>query len=70
MKARSDPGAIFPKTWELIEALDDAQLKAMKKEQLQCAIEVALDKVSQNSELLFDAPLIYLLLTQPVEGPT
>ena len=69
MKARSDPGAIFPKTWELIEALDDAQLKATKKEQLQCAIEVALDKVSKNSELLFEAPLIYLLLTHPVEGP-
>eukprot|EP00956_Cyclotella_meneghiniana_P028432 scaffold66060_cov25-Cyclotella_meneghiniana.AAC.1 len=29
----------------------------------------ALDKVSKNSELLMEAPLIFLLLTHPVEGP-
>ena len=50
-------------------ALADEDLKKMKLEQLQAAVQASLDKVSKNSELLLEAPLIFLLLTHPVEGP-
>ena len=49
--------------------LEDEELKEMKLEQLDEAMAAALDKVSKNSELLMEAPLIFLLLTHPVEGP-
>jgi hypothetical protein len=50
-------------------ALENEDLKKMKLEQLEEAINASLDKVSKNSELLLEAPLIFLLLTHPVEGP-
>ena len=49
--------------------LEDEELKATKLEQLNESMAAALDKVSKNSELLMEAPLIFLLFTHPVEGP-
>ena len=67
--AKKDPSAIFVETTKLINELDDEDLKRIKTEQLTHAIDDALDKVSKNSELLLEAPLIFLLITHPVEGP-
>ena len=67
--AKKDPAAIFTQTMQLINQLGDENLKRIKMEQLTHAIDDALDKVSKNSELLLEAPLIFLLVTHPVEGP-
>lgn len=69
LTAKKDPAACFPKTHAKILLLEDAEMKEMKLEQLQEAIAAGLDKVSKNSELLLGAPLIYLLLSHPTEGP-
>jgi hypothetical protein len=69
LTAKRDPSICFPKTLARITALENEELKVMKLEQLKEAIAGALDKVSKNSELLLEAPLIFLLLTHPVEGP-
>lgn len=69
LTAKRDPKVCFPKTYAEIMALDDEDHKKMKLEQLQAAVQASLDKVSKNSELLLEAPLIFLLLTHPLEGP-
>ena len=38
-------------------------------DQLRAAIEAGLEKVTKNTELLLEAPLVFLLLTHPVHGP-
>ncbi len=67
--AAADPAKYFPRTWKLIEKLEDETLKSLKKEQLQVAIEGGLEKMLKNTEEFFKAPLIFLLLPHPVEGP-
>jgi len=69
LSAVENPASRFPQTAELIEALENEDMKAMKKEQLQAAVDCALEKISKNMELMLDAPLIFLLLTHPTEGP-
>ena len=45
-------------------------MKEIKLEQIQEACEGALDKISKNTEIMLEAPLIFLLLTHPTEGPS
>eukprot|EP00986_Skeletonema_menzelii_P016679 scaffold15440_cov101-Skeletonema_menzelii.AAC.1 len=67
--AKENPEKYFPRTWELIEQLEDETLKELKKEQLDVALECAMEKVSKNTEQFFKAPLVFLLLPHPIEGP-
>jgi hypothetical protein len=69
LTASKDPAKCFPETHARIMELEDEELKKMKLEQLTEAIEEALDRVSKNSELLLEPPLVFLLLSHPVEGP-
>ena len=59
MTAKRDPAACFPETMQLINELEDEELKTMKLEQIKEACEGALDKVSKNTELLFQAPMAF-----------
>jgi hypothetical protein len=70
LTAQRDPKVCFLKTYTEIIALDDEDLKKMKLEQLQAKVQASFDKVSKNSELLLEAPLIFMLLTHPLEGPS
>ena len=67
--ASTNPKQYFPRTAALIGELEDAELKALKTEQLVAALECGLEKISKNTEQFFKAPLIFLLLTHPIEGP-
>mmetsp|Transcript_6727 Transcript_6727/g.11315 ORF Transcript_6727/g.11315 Transcript_6727/m.11315 type:complete len:315 (+) Transcript_6727:1060-2004(+) len=67
--AKDKPKEYFPRTGALIDELEDEELKKLKMEQLEAAIECDLEKVSKNTEQFFKAPLIFLLLPHPVEGP-
>ncbi len=67
--AEENPKEYFPQTVALINELEDEDLKKMKTEQLQAAIECGMEKVSKNTEQFFLAPLIFLLLPHPIEGP-
>ena len=52
-----------------IKALSDEDLRTQKMDQLQAAIEAGLEKVTKNTELLLEAPLVFLLLTHPIHEP-
>ena len=67
--AKKNPAQYFPRTASLIDELEDESLKRQKTEQLQAAIECGMEKVSKNTEQFFKAPLVFLLLPHPVEGP-
>ena len=69
MEAMEDPEKIFKLTVQRIQALSDEDLRNQKMDQLQAAIEAGLEKVTKNTELLLEAPLVFLLLTHPVHGP-
>ena len=69
LTAKSDPKRCFPLTYARIMEHEDEEFREMKLEQLQEACSDALNKVSKNMELLMNAPLIFLFLTHPVEGP-
>lgn len=67
--ASSNPETAFPKTHGMIEKLDDEEMKRQKMDQLQAAADAGYDKMMKNTELFLLAPLVFLLLTHPVEGP-
>ena len=69
MEAMKDPEKIFKLTVRRIKALSDEDLRNQKMDQLQAAIEAGLEKVTKNTELLLEAPLVFLLLTHPIHGP-
>ena len=69
MEAMNNPEKIFKLTVQRIKALSDEELRNQKMDQLQAAIEAGLEKVTKNTELLLEAPLVFLLLTHPIHGP-
>ncbi|KAL7453283.1 hypothetical protein ACHAWC_004950 [Mediolabrus comicus] len=67
--ASLNPKTAFPQTHGMIEKLGNEEIKRQKLDQLQAAADAGYEKMMKNTELFLLAPLVFLLLTHPVEGP-
>jgi hypothetical protein len=67
--ASLNPKTAFPQTHDMIEKIGDEEMKTQKLDQLQAAADAGYEKMMKNTELFLLAPLVFLLLTHPVDGP-
>ena len=59
----------FKKTFECINAIDDADLKAMKTEQVKAGIKAGYNQIINISDILLSFPVLFAALTDPNKGP-
>ena len=59
----------FKKTFECINAIDDADLKVMKIEQVKTGIKAGYNQIIKLSDILLSVPVLFAALTDPNKGP-
>ena len=66
-KALKEPAVKFPKTFKYLK--DKLPQDTLKEQQIKAGIKAAHEELAKMSRLLLLAPVVFLLLTDPIHGP-
>ena len=68
--AINEPEKRFPKTFALIATIEDEGDRELKRKQIIAGIAAGHDELVKMSSKLLSAPVVFLLLRDPVRGPS